>query len=170
MTSDATWKKPLLVIVAGCLIAMIGFGIRSSFGLFLEPMTVSQNWSRETYGFALAIQNLFWGLGLPFAGALADKFGAVKVIAFGALVYALGVYGMTIVDTPMGLHLTAGVLAGIGIAFSAFTIAMASMVRVVGPEKRSMILAVRSYFHRSARDSSAAMAGTLHWYCSPRLP
>lgn len=134
------WRTPLLVIVAGCLISMIGFGIRSGFGLFLEPMTVAREWNREIFGFAMALQNLFWGLGLPFAGALADRFGPVKVIIAGALMYAAAVFGMSAADTPLVLHLTGGILAGLGIAFSAFTIAMASMARVVGPEKRSMVL------------------------------
>ena len=138
--TDIGWRTPLLVIIAGCIISTTGFGVRSVFGLFLEPMTVTRGWSRETFGLAMALQNLFWGIGLPFAGALADKIGAVKVIVFGALLYAVGVYGMTMVASPMGLHITGGVLAGIGIAFSAFTIAMAAMVRVVGANKRSLVL------------------------------
>ena len=137
---DFGWRTPLLIIIAGCVISTTGFGVRSVFGLFLEPMTVSRGWSRETFGLAMALQNLFWGIGLPFAGALADKIGAVKVIIFGALLYAVGVYGMTIVTSPMGLHITGGILAGVGIAFSAFTIAMAAMVRVVGKHKRSLVL------------------------------
>jgi len=138
--ADFGWRTPLLIIIAGCIISATGFGVRSSFGLFLEPMTVDQGWTRETFGLAMALQNLFWGVGLPFAGAIADKQGAVKVIVFGAIVYALGVYGMTLVDSPIGLHLTGGVLAGVGIAFTSFTIAMAAMVRVVGANKRSLVL------------------------------
>ncbi len=137
---NISWRTPLLIIIAACLISTIGFGVRSSFGLFLEPMTSDRGWSRETFGLAMAIQNLFWGIGLPFAGALADKFGSVKVITIGAITYAIGVYGMTVVESSSGLHIAGGLLAGVGIAFSAFTIAMASMVRVVGPEKRSFIL------------------------------
>ncbi|MBX2867891.1 MAG: MFS transporter [Acidiferrobacterales bacterium] len=140
MSVSHSWRTPFVVILAGCAIALIGFGVRSSFGLFLEPMTVTQGWSRETFGFAMAVQNLFWGVGLPFAGAMADKFGAVKVILFGAVIYAIGVFTMTVVDSPAGLVLSGGVLAGTGIALSAFTIAMASMARVVGPEKRSLTL------------------------------
>lgn len=121
---------------------MIGFGVRSGFGLFLEPMTVDRGWSREIYGLAMALQNLFWGLSLPFAGALADRFGPVWVILSGAVMYAVAVYGMSIAETPMVLHLTGGILAGMGIAFSAFTIAMASMARVVGPERRTMVLGI----------------------------
>ena len=73
---------------------MIGFGIRSIFGLFLTPMTLAQDWSRETFALALAIQNLLWGIGLPFAGALADRYGPRYVLAGGAVVYSIGVWGM----------------------------------------------------------------------------
>lgn len=142
MTSSdvAGWRTPLIVILAGCLISAIGFGVRSSFGLFLEPMTVDQGWTRENFGLAMALQNLFWGLGLPVAGILADKYGSSRVIIFGALIYALGVLGMSFSDTPFLLQMSGGVLAGIGIAFSAFTLAMASMARVTSPDKRSLVL------------------------------
>jgi len=138
--SGIEWRTPRLVIVAGCLIAAVGFGIRSSLGLFLEPMTEARGWSRETFGLALALQNLFWGLGLPVAGALADKLGPSKVIITGAFVYALGLYLMGTVETASMLYLGAGVFSGLGIAFSAFSLALAAMVKVVGAEKRSIIL------------------------------
>jgi len=135
-----SWRTPILVILAGCLIAAIGFGARSSLGMFLEPMTVDRGWSRETFGFALAIQNLFWGLGLPLAGALSDKFGASRVIMLGAVVYALGLFFMGVVETSSMLYLSAGIFTGLGVAFSAFSLALAAMVKVVGPEKRTIIL------------------------------
>ena len=138
--SSHGWRKPELVLVAGCLIALIGFGARSSLGLFLEPMTFERGWSRETFGFALALQNLFWGIGLPLAGALADKYGSTRVIIFGAIVYSLGLCGMRIVEAPMLLNVFAGILSGTGIAFSAFTLALAAMVRVVGAHKRALVL------------------------------
>ncbi len=134
------WRSPGFVLIAGCLIALLGFGVRSSLGLFLAPMTLENGWSRESFGMALALQNLFWGIGLPVAGAMADKFGPTRVIVFGAVVYALGLVGMTIAETPTALNLFAGVLSGIGVAFSAFTIALAAMVRVVGANKRSLVL------------------------------
>ena len=134
------WRTPLVVILAGCLISVVGFGARSSLGLFLEPLTAARGFTRETFGLALAIQNLFWGLGLPVAGALADRHGASRVILAGALVYALGLWGMAGTTSGAGLHLFAGVLAGLGIAFSAFSLALAAMVRVVGPERRTFVL------------------------------
>ncbi|ASJ76820.1 MFS transporter [Granulosicoccus antarcticus] len=141
-TLKSQWRTPVIVIVAGCLISVIGFGIRSSFGLFLEPMTVTRGWSRETFGLALALQNLFWGLGLPIAGILADKWGSSRIIMAGAITYFIGVYGMAFADSHALLYLFGGVLSGLGIAFSAFTLAMAAMVRVVGPEKRSFVLGI----------------------------
>ncbi len=138
----ATWRTPLVVLIAGCLISMTGFGIRSSFGLFLEPMTIAQSWSRETFGLAMALQNLLWGITLPFAGALADRHGTIKVIIAGGIMYALGVWGMAESGSGLMLQLTGGILTGAGISFSAFTLAMAAMVRVVGPEKRSLVLGV----------------------------
>lgn len=137
---NPTWRTPVVVIVAGCLIAMIGFGARSSLGLFLEPMTLDRGWSRETFGLALALQNLFWGLGLPIAGALVDKLGAARVIIVGAIVYSIGLYLMGLVETASLLYVSAGILSGLGIAFSAFSLALAAMVKIVRPERRTIIL------------------------------
>jgi MFS family permease len=136
----AGWRTPLLIIVAGCLISTVGFGLRSVFGLFLEPMTVANGWSRETFALALAIQNLLWGAGVPVAGALADRFGPARVIAGGAIVYGIGVFGMAEAASPLALHVSAGIVTGLGVAFTAFSLAMAAMARVVGPERRSLAL------------------------------
>lgn len=138
--SGSGWRTPLMVILAGCLIAMIGFGIRSVFGLFLEPMTIDRGWDRETFGLAMAIQNLLWGLGVPIAGAIADRFGPARVLVFGAVVYAIGVWGMAGAESAAALHVFGGVLTGIGVAFTAFSLAMAAMAKVVGPERRSLAL------------------------------
>ncbi|MBP5857942.1 MFS transporter [Marivibrio halodurans] len=136
----APWRTPLIVVICGCLIALVGFGVRSSFGLWLEPMTLAKGWSRETFALAMAIQNLFWGLGLPFAGALADKFGAPRVLAVGALLYAAGVAGMAVSDSGLAFQMTGGVLTGLGVAFTAFSIALAAMAKVVAPSRRSLAL------------------------------
>jgi MFS family permease len=119
---------------------MLGFGVRSSFGLFLDPITHAHGWDRQTFGLALAIQNLLWGGGVVFSSALADRFGPARVLAGGAVVYAAGVVGMAIADTPPLFHLTAGVLTGLGIAFTSFNIAIAAMARVVDSSRRSVIL------------------------------
>ncbi|MDH3712764.1 MAG: MFS transporter [Gammaproteobacteria bacterium] len=140
MNIASSWRTPLLIIIAGCLIAAIGFGIRSTFGLFLEPMTVTKGWSRETFALAMAIQNLLWGIGQPVAGALADRFGPSRVLAGGAIVYAIGTWGMAVSQSAPALHVFGGLLTGLGVAFTAFPIALAAIARVVGRERRSLAL------------------------------
>jgi len=135
-----TWKTPAIVLVAGCLISAVGFGARSGMGLFLDPMTVELGWNRETYALAMALQNIAWGICLPIAGAAVDRYGSVWVIAGGAVIYALGFWGMAISDTGGMLYLTGGVLSGAGIACTSFTLAIAAMVRAVGPERRSLVM------------------------------
>lgn len=140
MSTTARWQSPMLVIIAACLIATIGFGVRSSFGLYLEPMTDAKGWSRETFAIAMAIQNLLWGIGVPIAGAFADRFGPSRVICLGAVLYALGITGLVYAENSAALYFTGGILTGLGVAFSAFSLAMAAMARVVGPERRSFVL------------------------------
>ena len=136
----SSWRTPLVVIAAGCAIAMIGFGVRSIFGLFQEPMTLAHGWSRETFAIALAVQNLLWGLGLPIAGMIADRFGPSRVIIGGSIVYAFGTWAMSVVESGTLFVLAAGVLVGLGVAFTAFSLVLASMARAVAKEKRSFIL------------------------------
>lgn len=133
-------QRVWFVLIAGCLIAMIGFGVRSAFGLFLEPITLDKGWSRETFAIAMAIQNLLWGIGVPIAGALADKHGPVRVISLGAVLYAIGVYGLATAETTTMLHITCGLITGLGIAFSAFSLAMAAMAKVVKAENRALAM------------------------------
>jgi len=148
MTATHEASKPtftrsvIIVILAGCVISLVGFGVRSSFGLFLEPMTSAKGWSHETYALALAIQNLMWGLGVPVAGAIADRFGATRILVLGALIYAFGIWGMSIAETGAEFHLFAGIATGLGISFTAFSIALAVMAKAVGPERRSMALGI----------------------------
>lgn len=139
-TDAGTWRSPSVVIVAACLIAMIGFGSRSTFGLFLEPMTEAKGWSRETFALALALQNLMWGIGVPVAGAIADKYGAARVIVIGAVLYSAGIYGMSTAETGTVFYITGGLLTGLGVAFTAFSLAMAAMARVVSADRRSFVL------------------------------
>ncbi len=139
-TQHPWYATPIVIIVAGCLIALLGFGIRSSFGLFLEPMTTSRGWDRETFALALAIQNLLWGAGVPFAGAITDRRGAAPVLIFGALTYAAGILGMALSESSTMFHLTAGILTGVGVAFTGFAIALSAIAKAVGEEKRSLAL------------------------------
>ncbi len=135
-------RKVLIIFAAGCAVSFIGFGVRSSLGLFLDPMTLAHGWDRETFGLAFAIQNLMWGIGVPFAGALADRYGPSRILMAGAVVYSLGIWGMGNAETGAQLYLFAGLTAGLGIGFTAFSIALAVMARAVGPEQRSMALGI----------------------------
>lgn len=128
------------MMIVGCLICIIGFGARSSFGLFLSPMTAAMGWDRETYALAMAFQNLLWGLMMPMAGMVADRYGYILVIGGGALIYAFGTFGMAVIDSTTLLYLTGGVLTGAGISLTAFSLVSAAMVRVIGPDKRSLVL------------------------------
>ena len=128
---------PMVVLVAGCLVAIVNFGIRSTFGQFTLPISEAHGWPRETYSLAIAIQNLMWGIATPIAGMMADRYGSARVLIAGAVIYALGIVGMTYSDVPFVFHLTAGVLVGVGVALSSFSIVMAALGRIVPPEKRS---------------------------------
>jgi MFS family permease len=127
-----------VIIVAGCLIGAIGFGLRSSMGFFLMPMTTENGWSRETFALAIAIQNLVWGLAQPFAGMIADKFGTARVLTSGALCYALGLALMSQTTDPLALLLTAGVLVGLGIAGAAFLLVLAAFARLLPESMRTL--------------------------------
>ena len=142
MPDRSTTRSIVFVVLAGCLISMLGFGARSSFGLFLEPLSAERGWGRETFAIALAVQNLMWGIAVPFASALADRYGPSRVLAAGALTYAAGTWGMTISETAIALNLYAGILTGLGVALSSFSIALAAMIRVVPTDKQSFVLGI----------------------------
>ena len=134
------WRKTGFIILCGCLISLIAFGIRSSYGLFNQPISAANGWGREVFAFALALQNLIWGLGLPLAGMLADRFGPVRVLAIGGTLYGAGVALSAVSSTPLALDITAGVLVGLGLSGSAFGIVLAAIARLVPDEKRSWAL------------------------------
>ena len=112
----ATWRTPLVILICGCLIGLISFGPRSTFGFFLTPMDAARGWGRDQFGLALAIEMLLWGAGQPFSGALADRFGAARVLAVGALLYIAGLIWMAYAQTPFELYMSAGVLIVLGLA------------------------------------------------------
>ncbi|HHY48882.1 MAG TPA: MFS transporter [Alphaproteobacteria bacterium] len=132
----------LLLIVAGCVIAAVTNGVRTSLGLFTLPMTADLGLSRESWGLAMAIQNIVWGLAQPFAGAMADRHGTARVIIAGLVVYAAGLALMTISPTGSLLNLTGGVMLGVAIATSSFSIVMVAFGRSVPQEKRPLIFGI----------------------------
>jgi MFS family permease len=134
------WRTPAVIVIAGCVIAMISFGPRSTLGLFLTPWSSANSWGRDVFAFALAIQNLLWGVGQPFAGAIADRFGTTRVLGVGAVMYAAGLALMAYATTPGLLNLSAGVLIGFGLSGCSFNIVLAAFGKLVPPEWRSLSL------------------------------
>ncbi|CAD5299537.1 putative MFS family arabinose efflux permease [Bosea sp. 62] len=129
---------PEIIVAAGCLIALISFGPRASAGLFQLPMISQFGWGRDTFSLALAIQNLLWGLGAPFAGAIADRFGMVRVLCAGALLYAAGLVTMSYASTPLQLHLGAGVLIGFGLSACSFNLILAAFGKLLPEQWRPL--------------------------------
>jgi MFS family permease len=131
-----------LIIACGCLIAALNFGPRSAMGFFQLPMLAEKGWDRTTFGLAMAIQNLLWGIGQPVFGAIADRFGTWRVLTFSALLYALGLILMATAETPTMLHIGGGVLIGLAVAGSSFSIVLAAFARNTPPEKRSIVFGI----------------------------
>ena len=137
------YKKLLsFAIIAASALLAINFGFRSSLGLFLKPVSESFGYGREIFAFSLALQNLFWGLFQPLAGAIADKYGTAKVIILGSLLYALGLYITGTADGFIDLHLGAGILIGMGISGTGLGVVLPAMARMVRPEKRAFALGI----------------------------
>src|SRR5262249_41445831 len=139
-TSTANWRSPLVIVISGCLIGMLTFGPRSTFGFFLQPMSTEFSWGRDVFALAFAVQNLLWGIAQPFAGAVADRFGTVRVIAGGALLYAIGLVLMRHASTPLLLEATSGVLIGFGLSGCSFNLVVAAFGKVVPPRWRAVAL------------------------------
>lgn len=131
-----------VIIIAGCIIAMVTFGARSSAGLFLLPMTDDLGWSRNGFAMALAVQNLVWGITQPFAGGFADKFGTARTLAVGALIYAAGLFLWSVTPSVELFMLSGGVLMGVGIGTASFGVVMAAFGRAVPAEKRSFVFGI----------------------------
>jgi len=130
------------VLICGAAIVTLSMGIRHGFGLWLQPITQAQGWTRETFAFAIAVQNLSWGIFGIFAGMLADRFGAFRVIAGGAVLYALGLVGMALSPTGLLFTLSAGVLIGAAQAGTTYAVIYGVIGRNISAEKRSWAMGV----------------------------
>lgn len=131
-----------LIIACGCLIAALNFGPRSAMGFFQLPMLAERGWDRTTFALAMAIQNLLWGFGQPVFGALADRYGTWRVLSLSAVLYAIGMIMMATAQTPTMLHIGGGVLVGIAVAGSSFSIVLAAFARNTPSEKRSIVFGI----------------------------
>jgi len=138
--ATVTWRTPLVIVVCGCLIGMLTFGPRSTFGFFMQPMSREFSWGRDVFGLALAIQNLLWGIGQPISGAIADRFGSLRVISLGAVMYAAGLIIMRYAATPLSLDISAGVLIGLGLSGCSFNLVLSAFGKLLPPEWRGVAL------------------------------
>ena len=134
----AAWRTPLVIVVCGCLIGMIGFGPRSTFGFFLPPMTNANGWGRDMFALALAIEMLLWGASQPFAGALADRFGAMWVLIGGTVLYVIGIVWMAYAKSPLEFHLSAGVLIGFGLGGCSFAMVIGAFAKLLPESWRTV--------------------------------
>jgi predicted MFS family arabinose efflux permease len=141
MTS-AGWRTPTVVLLCGGIVLTVALGVRHNFGLYLQPMTVDLQIGREVFSFAIALQNLVYGIAQPFTGMIADKFGTARVLIGGAVLYALGLVLMAYSGTGWELNLSAGLLIGIALGCSGFSIVFGVVARSVPASKRTAALGV----------------------------
>ncbi len=156
-------------IVAGCIVGFVSFGFAASFGVFLRPMSEDLGWAREVFSLSLAVQALCWGITQPFAGMCADRFGSARVLAFGAVVSALGMALRGLVVDPT-IFVASGVIVGIGTGTCSFQVVTVALGKVVRPERRSFILglgtASASAGMFTAAPLSAWLLGVIGWQAS----
>ena len=136
------WQGAGAALVCGSLILLLSLGIRHGFGLFLQPVSMDQGWGRETFALAIALQNLVWGVSQPFAGMLADRFGARVLVVGGAVLYGFGLWVMSVVGGAALFVLGAGVLIGLGLAGTTFPVIFGAISRLVRREDRSLAMGI----------------------------
>src|SRR5256886_7088423 len=164
--STIGWRTPVVIVLCGCLVSMISFGPRATLGFFLTPMSQVNGWGRDVFGLALAIQNILWGIGQPFAGAIADRFGTTRVLCTGGALYAIGLMLMAYSTSPGMLDLTAGVLIGFGLSGCSFSVVLAAFGKLL-PERFRLLAfgagtaagSVRQVLYSPAPGSPVAAVG-----------
>lgn len=142
MNGRRDWRTPALVLGAGALLLAVSLGTRHTFGLFLAPMSQGNGWTREVFGFAIALQNLVWGVAQPFAGRIADRYGTGRVVVGGTALYVAGLVFMAFSRTGTMLSLSAGVLIGIGLSGVSFPVVFGAILRKTPVGRRSLAMGV----------------------------
>ncbi|MBH2001924.1 MAG: MFS transporter [Moraxellaceae bacterium] len=143
--SNQQFSRPLIYMLIGsAFILALSLGVRHGFGLYLVPMSDAFGWGHHIFSFAIAIQNLIWGAAQPFTGAIADKYGTKKVVAIGGLLYAIGLILMAFSSTSLLLNLSLGLIIGLALSATSFTILLSAVGRAAPPEKRGMAMGIAS--------------------------
>jgi predicted MFS family arabinose efflux permease len=142
MNSPVARLSMTQVLVCGAAIVTLSMGIRHGFGLWLQPVTMDRGWTRETFGFALAVQNLAWGAAGPLAGMVADRYGALRVLIVGSALYALGLVLMALSTSGLAFTGSAGLLLGMAQAGTTYAVIYGVIARNVAPERRSWAMGV----------------------------
>jgi MFS family permease len=142
MTTTFASRPLASVLLFAALIVGVSMGIRHSFGLFLVPLSTEHGWNREVFSFAMALQNLIWGAVQPFAGLLADRYGAKRVLWGGSLLYILGLLGMAWTTTGTGFAATAGLMIGIAHATTTYSVVFSAMGKLLPPARRSWAMGI----------------------------
>lgn len=140
--SRGGWRLPIVVLICGGAVLGLNMGVRQTFGLFLEPMTVDLGISHGSFSLAIAVQNLLWGVMTPFVGVFADRYGTGRCIAFGGIVYVAGILVMALGESVFALHLGAGIMVGMAVSASGFPLVLAAVARAFPPERRSFALGI----------------------------
>src|SRR5713101_511744 len=138
VAKSTTWRTPAVIVACGCTIAMISFGPRSTLGFFLTPMSAANGWGREVFALSVAMQTLLYGAAQPFSGAIADRFGTVRVIITGTILYAAGIFMMAHAETPALLYLSSGMLIGFGLSGCSFNLIISAFGKLLPQTWRSL--------------------------------
>ncbi len=137
-------KTLIIMLIGSAFILALSLGIRHGFGLYLVPMSHEFGWSHQVFSLAIAMQNLFWGAVQPFTGALADKYGSKKVVAIGGVLYVIGLLLMSISSSAWLLDLSAGLIIGMALSATSFSVLLSAVGRAAHPSRRSMAMGIAS--------------------------
>ncbi|MEM7669796.1 MAG: MFS transporter, partial [Pseudomonadota bacterium] len=154
-------SNQMTIIAAGAIVLSLSFGVRSVFGVILDPISDTHNWPREIFSLSMAIQNIVWGLGQPIFGWIADRYGDRRALWLGFGVYLVGMLVSVYGQTPLMQHTGAGVLVGLGISGTAFGIILSVVGRATPEDKRSQALALTAAFGSIGQMILPALSGVL---------
>ncbi|WP_288497760.1 MFS transporter, partial [uncultured Acinetobacter sp.] len=145
LQDDTRFSKPLIYMLIGsAFILALSLGVRHGFGLYLVPMSNEFNWSHQVFSLAIAMQNLLWGAVQPFTGAFADKYGSKKVVAVGGVLYTIGLLLMSVSSNALLLDLSVGLIIGLALSATSFSVLLSAVGRAAHPSKRSMAMGIAS--------------------------